>query len=60
MDRVKRNLAKLVAKNTQGTTVQSKPRWYEFGEKDNKYFFSFEKRNHSKRQIPLLKKTALS
>ena len=55
IDRVKSKLAKVVAKKTRGTIVQSRARWYEFGEKNNKYFLNLEKRNHRKKHITSLK-----
>ena len=56
MERVKKKLAKIVANKTRGTIVRSKARWYEFGEKNNKYFYNLEKRNHKRKHITLLKK----
>ena len=55
IDRVKSKLAKVIAKKTQGTIVRSRARWYEFGEKNNKYFLNLEKRNHRKKHITALK-----
>ena len=55
MDRVKINLAKVIAKRTQGAMIQSRARWYEYGEKNNKYFLNLEKRNHRKKHITSLK-----
>ena len=55
IDRVKSKLAKVVAKRTQGTIVRSRARWYEFDEKNNKYFLNLEKRNHRKKHITALK-----
>lgn len=56
MDRVKIKLAKIVARKTQGAMVRSRARWYEFGEKNSKYFLNLEKRNHKKKHITSLKK----
>ena len=56
IDRVKNKLAKIVAKKSQGTIVRSRTRWYEFGEKNNKYFLNLEERNHRKKHITSLKK----
>ena len=56
MDRVKNKLAKIIAVKTRGAIVRSKSRWYEFGEKNSKYFFNLEKRNHRKKHITSLKK----
>ena len=47
---------KIVANKTPGTIVRSKARWYEFGEKNNKYFYNLEKRNHKRKHITSLKK----
>ena len=55
MDRVKIKLAKVIAKKTQGTMIRSRARWYEYGEKNNKYFLNLEKRNHRKKHITSLK-----
>ena len=56
MDRVKKKLAKVVANKTRGTMVRSKAQWYEFGEKNSKYFYNLEKRNHKRKHIISLKK----
>ena len=54
MDRVKSKLKKIVAGRTQGAMLRSKVRWYEFGEKNSKYFYNLEKRNHKKKHITSL------
>ena len=36
--------------------TRSKAQWYEFGEKNNKYFYNLEKRNHKKKYITSLTK----
>ena len=36
--------------------VRSKAQWYEFGEKNSKYFYNLEKRNHKKKHITSLTK----
>ena len=51
MDRVKNKLKKVTARRTQGTMIRSKARWYEFGEKNSKYFYNLKKRNHKKKNI---------
>ena len=56
MDRVKKQLAKIIAVKMQGTIVHSKSCWDEFGEKNSKYFYNLEKRNHRKKHITSLKK----
>ena len=40
---------------TQGTIDRSRARWYEFGEKNNKYFLNLEKGSHRKKHIASLK-----
>ena len=36
--------------------VRGRARWYEFGEKNSKYFLNLEKRNHKKKHITSLTK----
>ena len=43
MDRVKKELAKIVFKKTWGVMTRNKAQRYEFGEKNNKYFYSLKK-----------------
>ena len=43
-------------KKTQGAMTHSKAQWYEFGEKNNKYFYNLEKINHKMKHITLLTK----
>ena len=33
-------------KKVEGIIVRSRARWHEYGEKNSKYFFNLEKRNH--------------
>ena len=56
MDRVKKELAKIAHKKTRGAMTRSKAQWYEFGEKNNKYFYNLEKINHKKKHITSLTK----
>ena len=56
MDRVKKELAKIVSKKTRGAMTRSTAQWYEFGEKNNKYFYNLEKINHKKKHITSLTK----
>ena len=56
MDRVKKELAKIVSGKTRGAMTRSKAQWYEFGEKNNKYFYNLEKINHKKKHITSLTK----
>ena len=38
-------------KKVEGIIVRSRARWYEHGEKNSKYFFNLEKRNHIRKDI---------
>ena len=53
MDRVKSNLSNISARKTRGTIIRSRARWYEHGERNSKYFYSLEKRNHRKNILHL-------
>ena len=53
MDQVNK-LAKIVCKKTRGAMTHSKPQWYEFREKNNKYFYNLEKINHKRKHKTLL------
>ena len=44
-------IEKLYAKKVEGIIVRSRARWHEHGEKNSKYFFNLEKRNHIKKHI---------
>ena len=46
---VKENLEKLYEENIEDIIVRSRARWHEHGEKNSKYFFNLEKRNHVKK-----------
>ena len=54
MDRVKNKLKKITESRTQGAMLRSKARWYEFGEKNSKYFYNLERRNCKKKHITSL------
>ena len=56
IDRVKSKLAKITASKTRGSMLRSKARWYEFGEKNSKYFYNLEKRNYKKKHVASLTK----
>ena len=47
--KLKIELDEIAMQRTKGSTIRSRARWYELGEKCNKYFFSFEKRSYEKR-----------
>ena len=53
MDKLKAKLSKIEALKTQGTIVRSRARWYEYGEKNNKYFYSLEKTNYRRKHVLL-------
>ena len=55
MERVKTKLARITAIKTRGAIVHSRALWYEFGEKNSKYFYNLEKRSQ-KKNITSLKK----
>ena len=42
-------------KKVEGIIVRSRAHWYEYGEKNSKYFFNLEKRNHIKKHIRKLR-----
>ena len=48
-------LDEIAVQRTKGSIIRSRARWYELGEKCNKYFFSLEKRSYEKRHITKLK-----
>ena len=48
-------LDEIAVQRTKGSIIRSRARWYELGEKCNKYFFSIEKRSYEKRHIRKLK-----
>ena len=56
MGQVKKELAKIVSRKTQGAMIRSTAQWYEFREKNNKYFYNLEKINHKKKHIISLTK----
>ena len=42
-------------KKVEGIIVRSRTRWYEHGEKNSKYFFNLEKRDHIRKYIRKLR-----
>ena len=46
---------KLYEEKVEGIIVRSRVRWHEHGEKNSKYFFNLEKRNHIKKHIQKLR-----
>ena len=55
MDILKAKLAKVEAQKTQGAIVRSRTRWYEYGEKNSKYFYSLEKTNYRRKHVASIK-----
>ena len=56
MDRVKKELTKIASRKTRGAMTRSKAQWYEFGQKNSKYFYNLAKINHKKKHIASLRK----
>ena len=52
---LKLELDEIAMRKTRGAIIRSRARWYELGEKCNKYFFNLEKRSYEKRHISKLK-----
>ena len=48
-------LDEIAVQRTKGSIIRSRARWYELGEKCNKYFFNLEKRSYEKRHIKKLR-----
>ena len=51
----KLRLQTIMRQKTKGAILRSKARWHEFGERNSKYFFNLEKRNHFKKTVTRLK-----
>ena len=45
---LRERIEKLYEEKVEGIIVRSRARWHEPGEKNSKYFFNLEKRNHKK------------
>ena len=56
MDRVQKELANIVSKKTRGAMTRSKAQWYQFGEKNNKYFYNLEKNKPQEETYNLVNK----
>ena len=54
LERIKFKLSKIVGIKTRGTIVRSRARWYEYGERNSKYFYNLEKKNRKKKHITSL------
>ena len=55
IERIKTKLSKIASVKTRGTIIRSRVRWYEYGEKNSKYFYNLEKTNQRKKHIAALK-----
>ena len=55
LQRTKTELQRLAEHKTKGAIIRSKARWYELGEKNNKYFFNLEKRSFNRKHTEKLK-----
>ena len=51
----KLRLQTIMRQKTKGAILRSKARWHEQGERNTRYFFNLEKRNHSKKTVTKLK-----
>ena len=49
--KLKIELDEIAVQKTKGSIIQSRARWYELGEKCNKYFLNLEKRSYEKKHI---------
>jgi len=54
LEECKMELERFYDKKTEGIIVRSRARWYEHGEKSNKYFLNLEKGNHMRKHITKL------
>ena len=52
---LRERIEKLYEEKVEGIIVRSRARWHEHGEKNSKYIFNLEKRNHIKRHIRKLR-----
>ena len=48
-------LQKIMYLKTKGAILRSKARWHEHGERNTRYFFNLEKRNHRRKTVTKLK-----
>ena len=52
---LKEKMEQMYDKKVEGIIIRSRARWYEHGEKNSKYFFNLEKRNHIRKHIRKLR-----
>ena len=55
LNSTKARLEKIMEYRTRGTILRSRARWHEHREHNNKYFYSLEKRNYSRKLVSKLK-----
>lgn len=48
---MKERIEKFYEKKVEGIIVRSRVRWYEYGERNLKYFYNLEKRNYIRKYI---------
>ena len=48
---LKERTEKLYEKTVEGIIVRSRARWHEYGEKNSKFFYNLQKRNHIRKHI---------
>ena len=48
-------LKEIMHQRTKGAILRSKARWHEHGERNTRYFFNLEKRNHTRKTVTKLK-----
>ena len=53
--KLKIELDEIAVQKTKGSIIRSRARWYELGEKCNKYLLNLEKRSYEKKHITKLK-----
>ena len=52
---LKEKMEQMYDKKVEGIIIRSRARWYKHGEKNSKYFFNLEKRNHIRKHIRKLR-----
>ena len=52
---LKERTEKFYEKKVEGIIVRSRARWHEYGERNSKYFYNLEKRNHIRKHIRKLR-----
>ena len=55
LNSTKARLERIMVYKTRGAIPRSRARWHEHGERNNKYFYSLEKRNYARKSVTKLK-----